>query len=541
MNRFLSFVLLLSFSALSYGQGLKGYRYWFDRDFQNAVDVVQDSETIQASLDVSGMAAGVHTFYIAVKDSADRWSSPVSRMFVKTTAAGQSVPLTDAVTYRYWIDRDYVNAVSGSSTDGTVAIDLDLASQPAGVHVLYFQACDDVGQWSSPVSRMFVKTTAAGQSVPLTDAVTYRYWIDRDYANAVSGSSTDGTVAIDLDLASQPAGVHVLYFQACDDAGQWSSPISKMFIKSVSAGNAGISDQITYEYWFDSDRTNLVTGTSPDGVVLLQIDCNSLSFGEHTLNFQAHDEAGRSTPVMTWTFTVAIDRGDVNQDGQINIGDVPALASFILGTEKQTYSFSDADMNQDGKIQVNDLVLLVNVILDSGSSDSSNGNAPMLASVRQNEGVVSFGIDNYQMFAGAQFDVHLAEGQNINSISSSDNTHVYAWRMIDANTARMISYSTRNDNFAQSDVISFTVGGGTTGNVEISNIILTDALSNTTASNSLQLDNVTGVEGAMCDESQSAAGSIYTVSGIRLENDADGDGVLPVRIYIHNNNVYLRQ
>ena len=141
MNRFLSFVLLLSFSALSYGQGLKGYRYWFDRDFQNAVDIVQDSETIQASLDVSGMATGVHTFYIAVKDSADRWSSPVSRMFVKTTVAGQSVPLTDAVTYRYWIDRDYANAVSGSSTDGTVAIDLDLTSQPVGIHVLYFQAC----------------------------------------------------------------------------------------------------------------------------------------------------------------------------------------------------------------------------------------------------------------------------------------------------------------------------------------------------------------------------------------------------------------
>lgn len=56
-------------------------------------------------------------------------------------------------------------------------------------------------------------------------------------------------------------------------------------------------------------------------------------------------------------------KGDVNGDKKVDVGDLTALVSFILGTETKEMNRKAADLNGDDKILVDDYTLLVNIIL----------------------------------------------------------------------------------------------------------------------------------------------------------------------------------
>ncbi|MBQ5507341.1 MAG: dockerin type I repeat-containing protein, partial [Prevotella sp.] len=55
--------------------------------------------------------------------------------------------------------------------------------------------------------------------------------------------------------------------------------------------------------------------------------------------------------------------GDVNGDGLVNIADVVALVSHILGNTPDVFYEDVADLNEDGNINISDAVNLVGIIL----------------------------------------------------------------------------------------------------------------------------------------------------------------------------------
>lgn len=59
----------------------------------------------------------------------------------------------------------------------------------------------------------------------------------------------------------------------------------------------------------------------------------------------------------------AFKRGDVNKDSKVDVADVSALISYILGREVTGFDLAAAHMNVDGKIDVADVSLMINVIL----------------------------------------------------------------------------------------------------------------------------------------------------------------------------------
>lgn len=62
--------------------------------------------------------------------------------------------------------------------------------------------------------------------------------------------------------------------------------------------------------------------------------------------------------------------GDVNADGEVNVSDISAIASYILGDEPTAFDFNMADINGDGEINVADVAAIVAVILNNaGASD----------------------------------------------------------------------------------------------------------------------------------------------------------------------------
>ncbi|MBR5102221.1 MAG: dockerin type I repeat-containing protein, partial [Muribaculaceae bacterium] len=58
--------------------------------------------------------------------------------------------------------------------------------------------------------------------------------------------------------------------------------------------------------------------------------------------------------------------GDVNGDGDINVQDVTALISYILGSTPPNFVIENANVNDssDGVIDIQDVTALINLILE---------------------------------------------------------------------------------------------------------------------------------------------------------------------------------
>lgn len=56
-------------------------------------------------------------------------------------------------------------------------------------------------------------------------------------------------------------------------------------------------------------------------------------------------------------------RGDINQDGSINIADVTALIDYVLSHDATAISTASADCDQDGDITIADVTALIDRIL----------------------------------------------------------------------------------------------------------------------------------------------------------------------------------
>ena len=55
--------------------------------------------------------------------------------------------------------------------------------------------------------------------------------------------------------------------------------------------------------------------------------------------------------------------GDANEDGKVDVADITAIASYILGSKPETFNIDNADANQDNKIDVADITSVAGIIL----------------------------------------------------------------------------------------------------------------------------------------------------------------------------------
>lgn len=118
-------------------------------------------------------------------------------------------------------------------------------------------------------------------------------------------------------------------------------------------------------------------------------------------------------------------KGDVNLDGKVNVGDVGAIYSVILGLDL-THE-SRADVNLDNKINVADCASEYKIIMTGGSSNARNYLAKLgdsndlLAAnnveIKSNEpAVVAFTLENENNYSAFQMDVHLPRGLKLTDV-----------------------------------------------------------------------------------------------------------------------------
>ncbi|MDI3521123.1 MAG: hypothetical protein PWR04_1111 [Anaerophaga sp.] len=141
---------------------ITAYQYWFDDDYNNAVNQpvtpVQDFELLR-DIDAGALSSGIHAFYIRYKDSRGQWSSPIAQFIYKISVSLSAD--NNIVAYRYWFDDDFENAVNLPVVPAQSILSLteqiDMTQMMEGEYTLHCQFQDTMGMWSSPTIDTIVK------------------------------------------------------------------------------------------------------------------------------------------------------------------------------------------------------------------------------------------------------------------------------------------------------------------------------------------------------------------------------------------------
>ena len=215
--------------------------------------------------------------------------------------------------------------------------------------------------------------------------------------------------------------------------------------------------------------------------------------------------------IVTGTFEKDMIKGDANGDGLVNVTDIVATVNYIMNNPSTDFNFEAADVNMDGYVNVTDIVATVNIIIKGNGASS-----PLVAPTSGNLVISGNNIHlkNTEAYTAVQFNINLSDGQSISDVvlnGSSD--HSLSWKMIDANTCRVVAYSMTNAAFRvnSDNLFSIIVNGGLE-EAAISNELL------------IQAEGVTGID-AIRTEAEN--GKVYDLNGRQVKNPKKG-------IYIMN-------
>ncbi len=259
MRRFL-FILFLCAHWIARGQTLYEYRYWFDGDETTLQTGTATGQTWQMDLDVSSLAETFHLLHFQVKDTADVWSSPQTRCFVR-------VPVKGKVVLSYWFDNFIDKKQTISSTNGLAEIDASALMD--GMHLLHVMAYEE----GSSRGGIIVKT-ALFLKQPIPKQCKYRLWVDEDKSTMQEGLYTGQPVELNVENISE--GFHLLHAQM--EGATASSPLTSMFIKVPQV--IGV-EYLTTLFLVDGKEYKQEKLPTEGGVVKWTFDASGISHGIH--------------------------------------------------------------------------------------------------------------------------------------------------------------------------------------------------------------------------------------------------------------------
>jgi hypothetical protein len=299
----------------------------------------------------------------------------------------------------------------------------------------------------------------------------------------------------------------------------------------------------TYRFICFSLSNSVIEGTS--GAILNAIiDAASTvepgSYEGQISNIVFTKADGTQVKLNSVKFNIVVNnvtKGDVNDDGEINVSDIVEIVNYIMGKPSAKFVEAAADLNEDGEVNVTDIVKVVSIIM---STNNARQRAPMVEStdhdrltlVENENHVLSLCLNNESGYVASQFDIHLSgsqtlEGIMLNSIRSKD--HVLTYTKMDGNTYRVVVYSLGNQAYSgnQGELLSIQVSG--TGNIDIDNILFVTTGQDEKRFASLQ-SSTTGINALKEIETM----DIYSIDGCLVRKQVNNTNDLKKGIYIVN-------
>ncbi len=315
-------------------------------------------------------------------------------------------------------------------------------------------ATNSDGYDSNTQAIVLNSTTSAEQMDAIQDAEIGDATVREDYSGIIFElAKGSGTITVD----AKTIGTHVLMVQIGNNAPT-----------KVTKSERGIVD-VPYEV------------TEPTYVYLYArtADGNAARLSR---------AAAGENSVLLYGYKVTIELafipGDANGDGVVNVTDIVEIVNDILGHPSAKFDPIAADVNGDGVVNVTDIVSVVNIILSSNARELTNRAA---ATNNLKLSGASIKLRDAENYTAAQFDIHLSDGSTVNYLSlNSASDHQMTWKMVDANTCRVIVYSLSNAPFraVKDELFNVTLSG----NATISNELLVNVDGMVTGINEMQFD-----------------------------------------------------
>ena len=131
---------------------LGGYEYWVDADYENRVVANGDHADLAASIDISGLAAGLHFFnFRGLNDRGEYGFLSRTMFFIPESTDGQPV----FVECEYRIDDAEPTVQAGENLLGEYLLTLDVTGLAEGDHVFSFRAKNGNGLWGELFTETF--------------------------------------------------------------------------------------------------------------------------------------------------------------------------------------------------------------------------------------------------------------------------------------------------------------------------------------------------------------------------------------------------
>jgi Secretion system C-terminal sorting domain len=252
-SKILLLALLLFGSNCLRSQTLMTLRCYFDDDANTAQYINLNGQLhVDApfTIDVSGLAQGVHTLYIETLNFDGKWSHYATR----NVQIHGSMQMATLNLVEYYFDNEPADgsaitvALNGTSIDQSFDISVDGLSN--GPHVLFTRVRDAGGAWSLPVPQVIQVYGATYEPI---EAAEYFWDADPGFNQGIEipmeAFVVEGNFELSIDNLSN--GVHLLYVRIQDAKGQWSLTKEQV----VQIGSTGLDSALVVlgEYFIDSD------------------------------------------------------------------------------------------------------------------------------------------------------------------------------------------------------------------------------------------------------------------------------------------------
>ena len=242
-------------------------------------------------------------------------------------------------------------------------------------------------------------------------------------------------------------------------------------------------------------------------------------------------------PYLQWQAMATVTKGDLNNDGTINIVDIMLIIDVMSGESTDEIMALAADINDDSNVNIVDIMCAIDLM-----AGQTTNNAPRLAprmhraydsiSATASENSIDISLNNDREYSAFQMMVTLPEGCVLDDIMLNGNRagrHQVTWRQMNDNQYLVAGFSTTKKKISGSAGTLMTINcSGLSGEVTISNVIFA-----TTDAQGYQLNDVSveGIStGIMTIDSNRLTTdySVYDLQGRKI------DGQLKKGVYIVN-------
>ena len=244
---------LLLVPILGFGQQIVRMEYSIDSDpgygAATMLPVVPGEEiNLMYNLDFSTLTGGAHVLYARVMNDQNQWSTTIIKPFMIDNLEPASI-----VKAEYYVDSDPgFGAGYAVPLVPAVSQNVDFAlstSIPAGIHLLYVRVLDELGQWSSTLTKLIFVVNSGNTPIAAAE-----YFIDEDPGFGMGTSipvalSNEQSLSFNINKDGLSIGLHTLFVRTRDAAGNWSITSYRSFFYDGTKG----SDVQAMEYFFDTD------------------------------------------------------------------------------------------------------------------------------------------------------------------------------------------------------------------------------------------------------------------------------------------------